>query len=63
MIPSAGDEVQVPDTNFKPCGALTTTLRAIDSVQEHSDSNGSLAYRNIVNTVGVHLTTGCNECT
>ena len=59
-IPLADDAVQVPDTNFKPCNALTT-LHAID-VQRHSDSDGTVAYRNIINIVGVHLTTGCNEC-
>ena len=56
VIPSADDKVQVLDTNFKPCDALTTSLCAID-VLRHSDSDGIVAYsRNIINIVGVHLT-------
>ena len=59
----AGEEVEVPRMQFKPCNDLLTLLsRQIDPLQPADVFTYSLLYNQTVQIVGNHLILNCNNC-
>ena len=60
--PITRDSVNVPLEKFQPCNVLLTALQPITlSVSTDNQDNGIASYLNVVNTVGQHLTNGCEN--
>ena len=60
--PAPSDHVRVPRNRFQPCNTLLTILSTFDPLGP-SDDFGCDIYLQVVNTVGHHLSHGCDHCT
>ena len=59
--PAASDHVRVPRNRFQPCNTLLTLLSTFDPLGSSYDF-GCDIYLQVVNTVGHHLSHGCDHC-
>ena len=59
---SSHDAVSVPRCLFRPCESLSHAIENVNP-QNETDPHGRSMYRAIVQICGVHLTSGCDECT
>ena len=55
------NHVQVPQLCFSPCSHLLRSLSMINSLRE-SHNCGVDIYSDVINILGQHLVTGCNQC-
>lgn len=59
--PVAYDHVTVPNNRFSPCNILGDDIRSIDVLQTCDDFGYSI-FKEILEKVGSHLSSGCTDC-
>ena len=62
VIPSALSHVEVPRNTFHPCTSLLHDLNSSINPIQHSYNFGCDIYCHAIETVGLHLHRGCNNC-
>lgn len=60
-MPISRDHVQVPCFTFQPCVSLSVQILGINPL-EYSTDFGIDIYLKVIEMVGQHLESGCNEC-
>ena len=60
---AGSSRVEVPSGSFKACGALLNALSSFVHPISFSHDQGISMYSDVVDIVGTHLQSGCNQCT
>ena len=61
LLPEPNESIEVPESSFEPCDTLVGAMEAVNPLDDAS-SYGKELYVRTVDTVGTHLSVGCDNC-